>query len=461
MKNQIKIINKAIKLNSFNSQNFCAKNYQQKQKQEELKHTHDITDDFYESYRKEIFQSLYKSGLNNENKIKGFATKEGTLKYSQRKSDLVDPLHFNTPMREDLKLSSVGIGTYTGAPEQVDDLKMFNAICDSVLTGGVNVIDTAINYRYMKSERSVGAAVRHLVENLEYGRDELFIASKGGYIIDDADNGIPGSVQLEQLIKEAGVPKEEIITDLHSMHPKFLDYMIQKSLNNIGVETLDLYYLHNSAEQQMSLIGEEKYYDKLKKSFEFLQEQIDIKKTIKAYGMATWLCFRSPKSEEKIHTSLHKVTEIAKQIGGQNHGFKYIQVPINVMMPEAFCEKWQETSEDPSSETYEPEVFLLRAARQNQVNVISSSPLMQGAMLNVPLPSDVFKCKNLGAKHLQFMRSIPSPALISTLIGQKTNRHTKMNLEVIQYPPLEVEEFWEFMTPKERQQFPEETIDLD
>jgi aryl-alcohol dehydrogenase-like predicted oxidoreductase len=41
---------------------------------------------------------------------------------------------------------------------------MFNAIVDSVLSGGVNVIDSAINYRYMKSERTVGAAIRYLAE---------------------------------------------------------------------------------------------------------------------------------------------------------------------------------------------------------------------------------------------------------------------------------------------------------
>ena len=56
---------------------------------------------------------------------------------------------------------------------------MFNAVVDSVKTGGVNVIDTAINYRYMKSERVVGAALRHLI-SLGYTRDELFLCSKNG-----------------------------------------------------------------------------------------------------------------------------------------------------------------------------------------------------------------------------------------------------------------------------------------
>lgn len=35
------------------------------------------------------------------------------------------------------------------------------------------------------------------------------------------------------------------------------------------------------------------------------------------------------------------------------------------------------------------------------------------------------------------------------MIGQKANKHTKMNLEITQYPPLTVEEFWDFLLPKE------------
>lgn len=71
---------------------------------------------------------------------------------------------------------------------------MFNAITDSVISGGVNMIDTALNYRYMKSERAVGTALRHLINNLCYDRNELFVCSKGGYVIDDADNGVSGKM---------------------------------------------------------------------------------------------------------------------------------------------------------------------------------------------------------------------------------------------------------------------------
>lgn len=58
---------------------------------------------------------------------------------------------------------------------------MFNGLIESVMSGGVNVIDTAINYRYQKSERVVGAVLRYLLEK-GYSREELFISSKVGYI---------------------------------------------------------------------------------------------------------------------------------------------------------------------------------------------------------------------------------------------------------------------------------------
>ena len=59
---------------------------------------------------------------------------------------------------------------------------MYNAIKTSVLSGGINHIDTAPNYRYMKSEKTVGKALTALERKYDIKRDQLIIASKGGYI---------------------------------------------------------------------------------------------------------------------------------------------------------------------------------------------------------------------------------------------------------------------------------------
>lgn len=76
-------------------------------------------------------------------------------------------------------------------------------------------------------------------------------------------------------------------------------------------------------------------------------------------------------------------------------------------MPESFAEKWQPWTE--GGKTIYENVF--QVARRCRINVITSSPLAQGLMSQVPLSTDLFKCSNLGAKHIQFARSLPAEAL--------------------------------------------------
>lgn len=71
-----------------------------------------------------------------------------------------------------------------------------------VLSGGVNVLDTAINYRCQRAERALGAAIHTLVNNEGVNRNELFISSKNGYIPDDADQGINAAMLTAQLIEQ-------------------------------------------------------------------------------------------------------------------------------------------------------------------------------------------------------------------------------------------------------------------
>jgi aryl-alcohol dehydrogenase-like predicted oxidoreductase len=69
-----------------------------------------------------------------------------------------------------------------------------------MLSGGINVIDTAINYRCQKAERTIGAALKTLTRKYKLERDGLFICTKNGYIPDDADKGIPAATLVEGLI---------------------------------------------------------------------------------------------------------------------------------------------------------------------------------------------------------------------------------------------------------------------
>ena len=81
------------------------------------------------------------------------------------------------------------------------------------------------------------------------------------------------------------------------------------------------------------------------------------------------------------------------------------------------------------------------------MNVVSNSPFLSGSLVNVPMQANLLKCSNNGAKHLQLIRSIPSKALVSTLVGQKLNRHVKKNLEVLSVPSLDEGEWLKIFVP--------------
>ena len=70
---------------------------------------------------------------------------------------------------------------------------------------------------------------------------------------------------------------------------------------------------------------------------------------------------------------------------------------------------------------------------------------------------DVF---NIPARHLQLMRSMPSPALKSTLVGMKQYVNVRANLEVIKKPLMKKEEFFEALRPHRRSEFIEEELDM-
>ena len=56
----------------------------------------------------------------------------------------------------------------------------------AAVLAGANVIDSAINYRFQRSERSVGMAVDELLRR-GYSREELVICTKGGFLTPDGE----------------------------------------------------------------------------------------------------------------------------------------------------------------------------------------------------------------------------------------------------------------------------------
>src|SRR5260370_7751900 len=111
------------------------------------------------------------------------ATKEGTARYAQKLSGRAAHGHFRETQR--LTLSSIGIGTYLGQPDEKTDAG-YTVAAVATVESGANVIDTAINYRFQRSERSIGEALQQLVGK-GIGREEIVLCTKGGYLTPDAD----------------------------------------------------------------------------------------------------------------------------------------------------------------------------------------------------------------------------------------------------------------------------------
>src|SRR5262245_26201206 len=104
--------------------------------------------------------------------IQGHATPEGTARFRRRFGDRL-PGHFR--QAEGLWLSSIGLGTYLGEPSAACDALYRDALTRAIELG-TNVLDSAVNYRHQRSERSIGEALRQVISAGRVERDEIFVA---------------------------------------------------------------------------------------------------------------------------------------------------------------------------------------------------------------------------------------------------------------------------------------------
>ncbi len=205
--------------------------------------------------------------------LEGYAGQEGTKKYLQYAVLQGRPAaHFRS--FDNLYLSSIGMGTYLGQPTEEDDRAIENAVYNSVKSGAVNVIDTAINYRAMKSEKSIGRALLQLVNDKVITRDQVFISTKNGYITNDGD--YPNVDIMEYMhrmyIQTEVMNVDEISSGYNVMNPNYLAKCIDKSLMNMHISTIDLVYLHNAFESWYQDVSRDKFTEMLLKVFELYEK---------------------------------------------------------------------------------------------------------------------------------------------------------------------------------------------
>ncbi len=356
--------------------------------------------------------------------IVGFATPEGTKKFATRP----DSIQENYRTIQNLLLSNVGIGTYLGNPDSQTDTLVEEAVRKSILSG-VNVIDTAINYRAQKAERSVGKAIASLISAGKIERNQIFVSTKNGYVTNDGDIKEDFWAYVQREYANSGVIRaNDISSGYHCMTVPYLQDQLNRSLKNLGLECIDLMYLHNSVEGQPD-ISREQFLKNLEDVFSFY-EKMRIEGKVKYYGMATWECYRVARDNHS-YLSLSDTVQLAKKVGGENHGFRFIQLPYNLYYDQALMLK--------SQPLQGKDVSVLEAALGLGIGVFTSVPLMQGRLLTSGTIPEFGAIQQPSLRCLQFIRS--TPGVLAPLVGQKTQSHVDQNMQIMKIPPMKEQEF--------------------
>jgi aryl-alcohol dehydrogenase-like predicted oxidoreductase len=347
--------------------------------------------------------------------IPGTATPEGTARFAARAAGFAAPGHFR-PGPAGLMLSSLGLGTYLGNSDDATDAAVMQAAAFSI-AGGLNVLDTAINYRSQRAERCLGAVLQRLVSSGRLDRSEVFVSTKAGYIPYD---GAPPADRVRYIRDTYLGPKiiapSDLVGGIQCIAPAYLLDQIRRSRANLRLATLDLFHLHNP-EYMIPALGRNEWRRRIELAFRTLEDAVR-QGLIASYGTATWDGYRVG-AERPDHLELSELLELARHVGGADHHFRAIQLPISLSAREAVCEPTQTPDGRPAT--------VLEAASAAGVAVFASAPLLQGQALGETPPEPSHAALTTpGQRALQWVRT--RPGVLCVLVGMKSEAHVRENL---------------------------------
>lgn len=210
------------------------------------------------------------------------------------------------------------------------------------------------------------------------------------------------------------------------MAPVFLSDQLERSRRNLGIETIDVFYLHNP-EAQLQHISEDAFYVRVRKAFELLEHLVETGE-IRVYGVATWNGFRQ--GAQRGSLSLDKLHSAAVEAGGERHHLRFVQLPVNLAMTEALSKPLAEGR------------TVLERAPELGINVVSSASLLQ-ARLSRGLPDEIAQAlpgtTTDAQRAIQFTRS--APGVTVALVGMSKPEHVDENLGIARIAPVPADQF--------------------
>jgi aryl-alcohol dehydrogenase-like predicted oxidoreductase len=348
----------------------------------------------------------------------GHATPEGTR--SRAQPDTLGEGFYREV--DGLTLSTIGMGSYLGDTDE-QAREAYQESARRALEHGLTLVDTAVNYRHQASERDLGAAIAEVGD-----REGVVVVTKGGFVHGDVDTGQdPHAYLQERYLDEGIVSDDDVVRGMHCLHPDFLRNELATSRDNLGLETVDLYLVHNPETQLEQGVDEDEVYQRLEEAFAMLEEQREAG-TIGAYGIATWEGLRVTPDEE-AHLSLERVLEAAEaaheraDTSADAHGFEGVQLPFNMHLVEAAGVPTQPIGGDL--------VPALEAIEQQDLIGLTSASLMQGGLLGrvTEQARELLEVDEDLPAALHFARSAPGVA--TALVGMGTPEHVNANVDAM------------------------------
>jgi aryl-alcohol dehydrogenase-like predicted oxidoreductase len=335
-----------------------------------------------------------------------FATAEGTERYRHRFAQHA-PYHFYRNAQDSV-VSSLGIGSYLGEMDERTSRGYVESI-EAALRGGINFVDTSLNYRNQLSERNIGQALAGLLAAGVIARDEIVVCTKAGYLV-------PGAVP-------DGISPGDVAGGMHCMSPGFLADQLARSLANLGLESIDVLYLHNP-ETQLQYVPREVFDQRIHAAFAAL-ERFASEGRIRFYGVATWSGLRANSGEG---LSVTRLAQLAVASGGERHRFRFIQLPLNLAMLEGASlvrEPWNGAR-----------ISTLDAASRLGITAIASASTLQTRLAS-GLPDRIREqlpgLATDAQRAIQFARS--APGITTALVGMSNPLHVEENLKLAGVSP--------------------------
>jgi uncharacterized protein YyaL (SSP411 family)/aryl-alcohol dehydrogenase-like predicted oxidoreductase len=279
--------------------------------------------------------------------------------------------------RTELFVSAVGFGGY-----RVDDLHPEQrAALELALRSGINLVDTSTNYGDGRSERLIGEVLARLIDKREVRRSEIVVISKAGYVQGK-------NYELASARKAQGVPFPEMVEYSdglwHCIHPEWLADQLTRSLDRLGLETLDVLLLHNPeyfladatkrGQAPLAKVRDE-FYRRLEVAFRYLESEVK-EGRIAYYGVSSNTATGA--SDGRDSTDLSRMRAAARAAAPEGDHFRVLQVPLNLLESAAFF------GADSRSEA------VLVQAQRHGIAVLANRPLNAirgGSILRLAAPT--------------------------------------------------------------------------